>query len=102
MPKLNCGVSNCAHNCSDQCCLNQIDVSGSAATNSVETCCSNFIEQTGATNSLESPNMALEVECKAENCTHNSNCKCCADSIDIAGQGACNCGDTCCSSFCEQ
>ncbi|MEG0014831.1 MAG: DUF1540 domain-containing protein [Cellulosilyticaceae bacterium] len=102
MPKLNCGVSNCAHNSEDCCCLNQIGVAGDAANNSIETCCSNFSEQTGATNSMESPNAALEVECQANNCTHNDNCKCCAQSIDIAGQGASNCVDTCCSSFCER
>lgn len=102
MPRLNCSVSNCSHNCDDACCLNQIGVAADHASSPEGTCCSNFIEQTGATNSMESPNASLEVGCSATNCTHNDGCRCCADSIDIAGQGASNSVDTLCSSFCEQ
>lgn len=102
MPKLKCSVSNCAHHCDDLCCLNHIGVGADHADNPEETCCTNFMEQSGATNSAENPNDALDVGCHAENCTFNENHQCSADSIDISGQGACNCTDTCCSSFCER
>lgn len=100
MPKLNCCVNNCAHNAESCCSLGQIQVDGSAANSSAETCCNNFAEQTGASNCSCTPNPSLKVDCKATDCTHNKECECCADSIDVAGSGACNCQDTQCSSFC--
>lgn len=99
MPKLKCGVSNCGNHAEGCCCLGKIDVSGGAT--SENTCCNNFIEQSGATNASLTPNEALNVSCSANDCTHNKNSECCADSIDVAGAGACNCSDTQCSSFCH-
>lgn len=101
MPKLNCGVGNCANNADDCCCLANIGVAGNQAQTSDQTCCSNFSEKTGATNCATTPNPSLSVQCDACNCTHNSNRECCADSININGYGASNSMDTACSSFCQ-
>lgn len=100
MPKLSCNVTNCGNNNDNYCCISNIDVSGDRATNSVSTCCSSFIEQTGATNCTTIPNPEVAVKCEAHNCKHNCDCECKADSIQIAGHGACDCEDTECSSFC--
>ena len=50
----------------------------------------------------QSPTLQMNVGCEATNCVHNSNCNCNADSIDVSGYNACNCDDTCCSSFCSK
>ena len=41
----------------------------------------------------------IGVDCKAQNCTFNDNCKCEAGDIHIAGDSACSCQETECSSF---
>lgn len=99
MPKLKCGVNSCANNAENCCCLGKIDVAGGVTAEN--TCCSSFIELTGATNAADTPNESLSVDCDAHDCVHNKDCQCCAESIDVAGAGACNCTDTQCSSFCH-
>ncbi|MEG0318452.1 MAG: DUF1540 domain-containing protein [Niameybacter sp.] len=102
MPKLNCGVNNCAHNAESCCCLSNVKVDGSSNTDqSSGTCCNSFAEG-GANNCTGTPEANSEINCEAMNCAHNEDCRCCADSIQVAGNGACNCGDTECSSFCKK
>lgn len=101
MPKLNCGVSNCANNADECCCLGQIGVNGSQAHSSEQTCCGNFLEKTGTTNCTGNANPYLSVQCDACDCKNNVNNQCCAESIDISGYGANNSVDTACSSFCQ-
>lgn len=101
MPKLRCSAQNCMHNSNECCCRGEIEVAGESAGNSEETCCSNFYEDMGNARDAmdQEPTEFMEVQCRAENCTHNEGCKCHADSIDVSGYGACKCDDTCCSSF---
>ena len=103
MPKLNCGVENCAYNAERCCCLGNINVDGSNNTEHTEgTCCNSFTEDSGAHNCSGVPAVDSEVDCQATNCTHNDNCKSHADSIEVVGNGACRCGETECSSFCKE
>ena len=102
MPQLRCNADNCAHNANNCCCNNEIKVDGQQAQTSSNTCCSNFCESQG--NMQDAVDQAYaspetEVDCSAQNCAHNDNCKCHADSVDVSGAGACNCDGTCCSTF---
>lgn len=100
MPKLNCGVENCAYNAERCCCLGSIDVDGSHSTSCTEgTCCNSFVEDDGAHNCSGVPEANSEVACKAVSCMHNENAKCNANSIDVAGNGASNSIETECSTF---
>ncbi len=102
MPRLTCGVTNCAHN-SEMCCsLNHVEIEGAGTNCADGTCCQNFVEAVGATNCCACANPVVDVACEATNCTHNCGCKCKADSIDVSGMGASNCAMTQCSSFCSQ
>lgn len=101
MPRLSCGVCNCANNADECCCLGEIGVAGDHAQTSEQTCCGNFLEKKDITNSTGNANLHLSVKCDACNCTHNANHECCADSIDITGFGASNSMETACSSFCQ-
>lgn len=102
MPILDCSVKNCIHNMESRCQLEQIKVEGSNATNSDSTACGSFRLRRNAdsySNSTHLPNPENDVKCAAENCCFNENLKCHADHIDIAGNGACDCGETLCQSF---
>ncbi len=101
MPKLRCSAQSCMHNNSECCCRGEIEVAGESAGHSEDTCCSNFYQDTGSTRDAvgQEPTEFMDVQCQAQNCTHNENCKCEADYIDVSGYGACECDETCCSSF---
>ena len=101
MPKLRCSAQNCMHNSSECCCRGAIEVAGTSAGHSEETCCSNFYQNIGNMSNAvgQEPTEYMEVQCEAENCTHNEGYQCQADSIDVSGHGACKCDETCCSSF---
>lgn len=101
MPKLRCTAQSCIHNSSECCCRGEIDVAGTGAEHSEDTCCGNFYEDIGnARNAVsQEPTEFMEVGCEAQNCMHNVACKCQADYIDVSGYGAQHCGETCCSSF---
>lgn len=101
MPKLRCSAQGCVHNASECCCRGAIEVAGTSAGHSEETCCSNFYENVGNMSNAvgQEPTEYMEVQCEAENCMHNEGYQCQADSIDVSGHGACKCDETCCSSF---
>ena len=71
------------------------------AKSSMETCCESFKERGEGTmsNSTGCGCTKIGVDCKAQNCTFNDNCKCEAGDIHIAGDSACSCQETECSSF---
>ena len=50
-------------------------------------------------NLFKTPESKLDVVCDADNCSYNEDHCCCAGKIDIRGEGACNCGETCCGTF---
>lgn len=102
MPKLNCNAESCMHNSQDCCCLGEINVAGNKAQTSSQTCCSNFYEDIGhARDAIEqgSPTTYTEVQCGAQNCVYNRECRCEAAAVDVSGYGAIQSEDTCCSSF---
>lgn len=101
MPKLRCSAQGCIHNTSDCCCRGEIEVAGESAGHSEDTCCSNFYQDAGnARNAAgQEPTEFMDVQCQAQNCTHNESFKCQADYIDVSGHSACECDETCCSSF---
>ncbi|SHJ59148.1 protein of unknown function [Hathewaya proteolytica DSM 3090] len=102
MPKLSCGVFNCAYNDSNLCSLNSIKVSGGETKSN--TCCSSFAESNGVTNCVSgfaSPD--TDIHCEAHDCIHNENCACHADNVDVSSLGSANnCIDTKCNSFTQK
>lgn len=102
MTQLNCLVRNCTYNDMDCCCKGDIMVKGSNARKTEDTCCASFKEKSSNTcsNSTMHPSKNAEVDCEASECVHNSDCKCNAAEIGIAGSNACKCGETECTSFC--
>ena len=104
MTQLKCEASQWSYNKNNLCFLDSIKVGGAQASVSENTCCDSFIKQDDAafSNSVGEPDLCADIACKAENCVHNSGCKCQADSIQIAGDSAVQNEQTCCSSFkCE-
>lgn len=100
MTNLICSVYSCVHNNSNLCCKEGITIGGSQATSSAATCCDSFEEKTGAfTNAHKSPQVKLNVQCEACNCTYNENRYCAAEDIHVAGMNACSCSETECNSF---
>lgn len=103
MTKLNCSVTSCLHNEDRLCCLNSIKVEGTTADVSDGTACASFEEKGRESykNSLvdEQPKQSLMIECMAQKCIYNDEYKCTASHIDVAGDGACDCGDTRCATF---
>ena len=98
MPNLSCSVSNCSHNDNCLCNLNSIDVSGGGS--KANTCCNNFTESQGFSNCSCSGSPETNIACQAKDCTHNNNCSCDADRVDVCSCGqSCNCHDTECTSF---
>lgn len=102
MTRLECSVKNCIHNEEPYCCKGDITVEGSRARNTSETCCGSFQERTRecGCNSVGHRSPDIEVECGAQKCVHNEDCKCAATRIGIVGGNATDCQDTQCASFC--
>lgn len=50
-------------------------------------------------NLFKTPESKLDVVCDADSCRYNEDHCCCAGKIDIRGEGACDCGETCCGTF---
>ena len=101
MPALSCSAMTCVYNQNELCSKGDIRVGGSGAKSSMETCCESFKERGEGTmsNSTGCGCTKIGVDCKAQNCTFNDNCKCEAGDIHIAGDSACSCQETECSSF---
>ncbi|HIY00316.1 MAG TPA: DUF1540 domain-containing protein [Candidatus Blautia faecipullorum] len=103
MTVLNCSAITCIYNKDQLCSRGSIEVSGSTARCSDETCCESFREQgsDSVTNSSQDHCGCekIQIDCKAKECTYNEHCKCTAAAIDIAGHNACTCQDTKCSTF---
>ena len=101
MPALSCSAMTCVYNQNELCSKGDIRVGGSGAKSSMETCCESFKERGEGTmsNSTGCGCTKIGVDCKAQNCTFNDNCKCEAGDIHIAGDSAFSCQETECSSF---
>lgn len=100
MTNLGCNAKQCTHNKDKCCCLSGIEVGGSKAEKTEDTCCSNFYEDSsGFKNSAETPKVDLNVACEATSCTYNSNCLCNARHIDISGICASEPDGTVCATY---
>ncbi len=102
MTLLDCSVTNCLYNKDNLCSKGDITIGGKNAKSMGETCCESFRERTGSStmNSIAHPTENIDVDCEAENCKYNADCKCQAGHIGISGSQACRCADTECASFC--
>lgn len=67
----------CVYNQNELCSKGDIRVGGSGAKSSMETCCESFKERGEGTmsNSTGCGCTKIGVDCKAQNCTFNDNCK---------------------------
>ncbi len=101
MNKLGCDVTVCLHNEDNRCRLNGILVEGPAARESSQTCCASFEERRRgqAENAVCGCSCSGEssIDCKAEYCVYNEDCKCTADRVQVG----CSCGDVCSKSGTE-
>lgn len=106
MNKLKCTVTTCQHNADLLCNLNKIQVDGPAAEESSETCCVSYAERKSGANNLFGVNNSsasenTDIQCSAEHCAYNSNRKCQAESVKVAGCTAdpCVVSETECATF---
>lgn len=104
MTNLKCSAIHCFYNKEKLCCLETIQVNGVTATNQDATECGSFKENTREvyTNcacGAQNANRSLEIECNAKKCVYNTNCRCSAPAIDIAGESAVKSCDTECATF---
>lgn len=101
MTNLDCTVTGCMYNKETSCCKDNIQVEGDKARQADETCCGSFRERRmdGAVSSVDYPMKQTEVACRAVDCTFNDSSYCHANHISVAGESACECEETECSSF---
>ncbi|MCI5952212.1 MAG: DUF1540 domain-containing protein [Anaerostipes sp.] len=101
MPLLTCSAQSCIYNKGMNCSRGDIQVEGSQARSSEDTCCHSFEERTknGAENSMGHASAVIDIDCKAETCVYNENCKCTAGKVGIVGASACEPEETECASY---
>lgn len=101
MPELKCTVQTCVHNKQFLCDLDTIQVGGSDARTSRETCCDSFQERKGDTYSdiAGTASDLSNIDCKAVECIYNKDCQCHAGKISVEGSNACQCEGTECATF---
>lgn len=104
MPVLDCSVTNCYYNKEKMCCRGGINVEGEDAEVKDATACGSFRERKddGYSNNCkceEPPEQRSDIDCEAEKCMFNQECKCMADHIQIHGSGATCTSETMCASF---
>jgi len=90
------------HNSNNCCCKNKIEVEGSSAKESCETCCGSYdVRGEGSYSNVmkENAKKSTEVGCRAMNCVYNDGGYCGADHIGIEGMNAKESGQTECGSF---
>ena len=106
MTNLNCSAVTCVYNKDSLCSRGNIEVRGKDAHISDDTCCGSFEERHAAGDgsaidyaSEHEGCERIQIDCKAENCTYNDSCRCTASAIDISGEDADACQQTCCDTF---
>lgn len=101
MTILKCSAVTCVYNEDRLCSRGEITVAGTDARRSDETSCESFRERGDSSykNSSHCGCEKIAIDCKAEECTYNSDCRCTAASIGIDGPNACCCEDTKCGTF---
>lgn len=101
MPMLSCSAVTCVYNKDELCSKGDIQVGGNNATTADETCCASFKERTSSdsSNAEGCGCKTIAVDCEAQKCMYNENCKCDAAKIGIGGSSACKCDETMCGTF---
>ena len=101
MPELRCTVQTCKHNHDYYCALESINVGGSQAKKSKETCCDSFEERKGEgySNAADYASATSRIDCEATCCQYNNDCICHAGKISVEGGDACQCEQTECATF---
>ena len=106
MADLKCAVENCTYNKEHLCSKGDIMVGGKHACDCKETCCESFRQEGVVSNAFKSsvahPHKTISIDCEAVKCIYNSNYKCVAEHVDIAGCGAGDCKETSCATFQEK
>ncbi|MBE5882934.1 MAG: DUF1540 domain-containing protein [Lachnospiraceae bacterium] len=106
MAELKCGVENCTYNEEHYCCKGDIMVGGKHASCTEDTCCESFAQRRESndaySSALSHPSKIISIDCEAVKCIYNSNYKCVAEHVDIAGCGAGNSRETECATFTER
>lgn len=90
--RLECNVTACRHNEHNLCDLPGIKVEGPGARESRQTCCESFEPRSdGSSNSAGYGSASAEtsIDCKAQNCAYNNDCKCEAECVCVG----CSCDD---------
>lgn len=106
MTILKCHATTCVYNKEELCSRGEIDVMGENARMSDETSCGSFRERSSesVSNSLSERCgcETIRIDCKAQNCTYNEDCKCTAAAINVDGANANTSTETKCGTFdCE-
>ena len=102
MTKLECSVVNCSYNENRLCKRENITVGGREAIKPSETACESFYPRgTNTMTNLDTkgPKKETNIACNAVACRYNSDMKCMADHIQIAGVHAVSNGETECGTF---
>ena len=104
MPALVCSAQNCVYNNAMYCSRGIIDVAGQDAKVCQDTCCASFHEREreNMRSSIGTPTTSTKIDCEAQNCKYNENCKCHAVHVDISGAAACKCEQTECVTFTDK
>lgn len=100
MTRLKCSVHNCTYQREDCCARGNIQVEGADAHENCETRCGSFRErqECGCNSTSEPPKMS-DIACEVSNCKFNSECRCTAEDILVAGSHAHTSSETECASF---
>lgn len=101
MPLLTCSAQSCVYNKGMNCSRGDILVEGQDAHCVQDTCCESFEERSscGCENSLGHASAVIDIDCKAETCIYNKECKCTAGKVGISGACACEPCETECTSY---
>ncbi|GAA0078577.1 DUF1540 domain-containing protein [Clostridium sp. CTA-5] len=102
MQKINCGVTNCSHNCSGTCYANRVDIGGQSAQKDCDTCCGSFLDKKHYSDLTNNTNSSSECDClvcSVETCKHNYNKLCDLSSITVDGSNPNMYTETQCESF---
>lgn len=100
MAVLECNVATCAHNAENKCCMGEIKVDGHDATNGTSTCCISYDQRgCGCSNDTKTPDMKVDIACKAVNCVYNDSEVCKATVVGVVGHSAHNSKETECATF---
>lgn len=102
MTTLKCSAVTCVYNDNQLCSKGDILVGGENAHLSSETCCTSFRQRNENASNCASNGCGcheIQIDCKANHCTYNDNCKCTASAINVDGGHASESSETCCETF---